>query len=101
MSRHEAEQFEMPLVESPENPMEFLLKEDPILDLITRAKRTLEELKAVEHDNSIKAIIEVEHIELQANRINKIEELEKLVISLKSRFLRSLGGCLLRNEKKK
>ena len=95
MSRHEAEQLEMPFGESPEmNPMEFLLKEDPILDLINRAKETLEELQAEAHHDSIKALIKVEHPKVQANRINKSDELEKLVRSFKFEFMRSLGESI-------
>ena len=93
MSRHEAEQFEMPLVESPENP---------ILDLITTAKTTLEELKAVEkHGCSMLTISEGDLLELETLRIQRTEELQKLVMYLKHRFLRRLGKILLTNEKEK
>ena len=95
MSRHEAEQLEMPLCDSQEmNPMDFILKEDPILDFINRAKDTLEELHAEAHHGSIKALIEVEHPKVQANRINKSDELEKLVRSFKFEFMRSLGKSI-------
>jgi len=97
MSRHEAEQLEMPLGDSQEmNPMDFLLKEDPILDLIKRAVDDLEALNAEANDDSIKILIEVEHPKLQANRIIETVKLEKLVKSLKFSFMRSLGDSMLK-----
>ena len=95
MSRHEAEQLEMLLGESPHiDPVEFLLKEDPILEIINRAKEPLEELKAESHHDSIMALIEIENLKISANRLKSVEALEKLTHSLKCVIMRSLGGAL-------
>jgi hypothetical protein len=95
MSRHEAEQLEMPLVECPQvDPVDFFLNEDPILDIINQAKTPLEELNRETHHDSIMALIQIEHAVVSAKRLKAIEELEKLTHSLKCVIMRSLGGAL-------
>jgi len=95
MSRHEAEQLEMPLVECPQvDPVDFFLNEDPILDIIVKAKTPLKELNRETHHDSIMALIEIEHAVVSAKRLKAIEELEKLTHSLKCVIMRSLGGAL-------
>ncbi|NCY21665.1 hypothetical protein EBX31_06890 [bacterium] len=102
MSRHEAEQLEMPLAESPhQDPLEFLLAEDPILDLIHQATSPLADLQKETHHDSIMALIEIEHAVISAKRLKAIEELEKLLHRLKIRVMGSLGKALISAEENK
>jgi hypothetical protein len=98
--RHEAEQLEMPLAATP-NPLDSLLKEDPILELINQAKSPLEELRRETHHESIMALIEIEHAKISANRFKAVEELEKLVAYFKFQIMRSLGRALAEAKEKK
>jgi len=94
--RHEAEQLEMPLAGSPPpDPLEFLLAEDPILELIQQAKSPLDELLKETHHDSIMALIQIEHAVISAKRLKAIEELEKLLHHLKITVMRSLGTALV------
>jgi hypothetical protein len=96
MSRHEAEQLEMPLAGSPPpDPLEFLLAEDPILEFINQAKSPLDELQKETHHDSIMALIEIEHAVISAKRLKAIEELEKLLHRLKMTVMKSLGKSLI------
>jgi hypothetical protein len=102
MSRHEAEQLVMPLAESaPSDPLEFLLAEDPILELIHQAKSPLADLQKETHHDSIMALIEIEHAVISAKRLKAIEELEKLLHHLKMTVMRSLGGALCKAKENK
>jgi len=94
--RHEAEQLEMPLAGSPPpDPLEFLLAEDPILELIQQAKSPLDELLKETHHDSIMALIQIEHAVISAKRLKAIQELEKLLHYLKTTVMRSLGRALV------
>jgi len=100
--RHEAEQLEMPLAESlQQDPLEFLLAEDPILELIHQAKSPLADLQKETHHDSIMALIEIEHAVISAKRIKAIEELETLLHGLKISVMRSLGRALVKTKEAK
>lgn len=102
IGRHEAEQLEMPLAETPPlDPLGFLLKEDPILELINQAKSPLEELKGETHHESIMALIEIEHAQISARRLKAIQQLESLINYFKVPIMRSLGKALLETKEKK
>ena len=108
MSRHEAEQLEIPLTKEggeetalSTDPLELLLAADPVIERINEAIELLAELKRESQDACIRAVIEIEHCKIQANRVNALRELEKLTHSLKVRVMRSLGGALIKAGVKK
>jgi hypothetical protein len=93
--RHEAEQFEMPLAQTPKrDSVEGLLATDPIVQLINQAKAPLEEGLKPHGRDSLTALIDCDLMLVVANRVKAITELMELVNLLRFPILRNASGLL-------
>ena len=95
MSRHEAEQLEMALGQSPRgDSVRELLATDPIVQLIEQAKAPLQEGLKPHSRDSLTALIDCDFMLVVANRVRAITELTELVNLLRFPILRNASGLL-------
>ena len=93
MSMHVAEQLEL-LEQEPPDPIQLLIKQDPLVNLINEAKEPLDQLNAISKEEAISAFIGVNDLKISANRVNALCALEKAVHTLKMELMRHLGGLI-------
>ena len=89
MSRHEAQQLEFCF--NNEDLAVFILANDPVLDLIGEAQKSLKNLHELSKNDSYRALTEIEHLQITASRVKAVADLEKTIKTLKINQMRYLG----------